>query len=278
MPELPEVETVRRQLAAALPGRTVETVRVLLPRVVQNVTPEELGSLVAGRSFADIGRRGKFLLLNFARHNGSDARLIIHLRMTGRLMVTDAQADELPYTRVVFSLDDGRELRFADMRTFGTLHFVGEGHDDGPPSLASLGPEPLDDSFTPDVLADALAGRRAPIKAVLLDQRRVAGLGNIYVDESLYLTRIHPERPAGELTDEEIARLHGAIRSVLEEAIVKGGTTIRDYVDGRGVPGEFQQYLHAYGRAGQPCGRCGAEFIRLRVAGRGTHVCPRCQT
>lgn len=285
MPELPEVETVRRQLVAELPGRTVSGVRVLLPRTVQNVTPEALARLVTGRTFGDVVRRGKYLLLPFTSDDrtgkGTErndaAKLIVHLRMTGRLTVAPENAPEEPYTRVVFALDDGRELRFADMRTFGTIHFLGDGHDDGPPGLATLGPEPLEASFTPDVLAAALAGRRAPVKAVLLDQRRVAGLGNIYVDEALYASRIHPEKPAGKLGDDEIQRLHAAIRAVLDDAVAKGGTTIRDYVDGRGVPGEFQQYLRVYGRAGEPCRRCGGSIVRLRVAGRGTHVCPVCQ-
>lgn len=290
MPELPEVETVRRQLVEVLPGRTVTGVRVHLPRVVQNVAPDELARLVTGRTFADVMRRGKYLLLPFMSDDGTDAgadrnddaepagaKLIVHLRMTGRLMVVPEGADEDPYVRVVFALDDERELRFADMRTFGTIHFVGDGYDNGPPGLATLGPEPLDPAFTPDVLAAALSGRRAPVKAVLLDQRRVAGLGNIYVDEALHASRIHPENPAGKLGRDEIERLHAAIRAVLEDAVAKGGTTIRDYVDGRGVPGEFQQYLHVYGRAGQRCGRCGQEIVRLRVAGRGTHVCPGCQ-
>ncbi len=299
MPELPEVETVRRQLADVLPGRTVTAVDVQLPRVVQNATPEELEALVVGRTFAAVRRRGKYLLLPFAAdgtphgaavnvhdddgHGAAERdagergpQLVVHLRMTGSLMVVDADTELNPYTRVVFALDDGRELRFADVRTFGTIHFVGDGRP-GPTGLAALGPEPLADEFTPQVLAQALAGRKAPVKAVLLDQRRVAGLGNIYVDEALHAAGIHPERAAGELTDEEIERLHGSVRAVLEEAVAKGGTTIRDYVNSRGEEGQFQLYLHVYGRAGEPCRRCHAPIERLKVAGRGTHVCPRCQ-
>ena len=143
---------------------------------------------------------------------------------------------EDPYTRVVFALDDGRELRFADVRTFGTLHFLGDDQDGGPRGLAELGPEPLTMRLRPTVLAAALAGRRAPVKSVLLDQRRVAGLGNIYADEALHEAGIHPQRPAGQLGADEVQRLHRAIRSVLRAAVSHGGTTIRDYVDGRGVP------------------------------------------
>lgn len=274
MPELPEVETVRGQLGAVLPGRQVTAVAVSLPRMVHNVTPDELASRLVGRRFGHIGRRGKFLLL----HVDDTARLIIHLRMTGRLVVAAKDDEPEPHTRMTFALDGDDELRFADVRTFGTLHYSGSPGEGEPPGLVHMGPEPLEDSFTPDVLGAAVSGRRAPIKAVLLDQRRVAGLGNIYVDEALYLSGVHPERPGGALTDAEIETLYHHIRSVLKDALVAGGTTIRNYVDGRGVPGEFQQYLHAYGRAGEKCGRCGTQFVRLKVAGRSSHVCPNCQT
>lgn len=274
MPELPEVETVRRHLEGVLPGRRVEGVHVGLPRMVQNVTPEDLASFVVGHRFGNIRRRGKFLLL----HIGEMARLIIHLRMTGRLLVASKGAEAEPHTHITFGLDGGDELRFADVRTFGTLHYSAAPGEGEPPGLVSMGPEPLAEDFLPETLAAALHGRRAPIKAVLLDQRRVAGLGNIYVDEALYLSRLHPERPAGGLNRDEIEALHENIRRVLQEALKAGGTTIRDYVDGRGEPGTFQQQLHAYGRAGEPCGRCGTVFARLKVAGRSSHVCTRCQT
>lgn len=283
MPELPEVETVRRQLAEALPGRTVVDVAVSLPRTLQNATPEELRAFVVGRAFADVGRRGKYLLLslhdgraNGAATAGDHRQLVVHLRMTGRLTVIEAAAPLPPHTRVVFSLDDGRQLRFADVRTFGTIHLVGRGKQ-GPRGLQELGPEPLDDGFTPEALAAAVRSRRAPVKTVLLDQRRVAGLGNIYVDEALHMAGIHPQRPALQLTGDELARLHAAVRAVLREAVEQGGTTIRDYVDGNGVPGGFQRRLRVYGRAGEACPCCGGPIERLRVAGRGTHVCPRCQ-
>lgn len=274
MPELPEVETVRRQLARVLPGREVAAVDVRLPRMLQNVTAEQLQRRLVGTAFREIDRRGKFLLL----HVGEQARLIIHLRMTGRLLFARRGADPSSHTRMTFRLDGGDELRFADVRTFGTLHYSPAPGEGEPPGLITIGPEPLEDEFTADVLAEAVARRKAPIKAVLLDQRRVAGLGNIYVDEALYLSKVHPTRPGGELTEAEVTTLHRKIRSVLQEALKAGGTTIRDYVDGAGEPGEFQQQLHAYGRAGQPCGRCGTEFVRLKIAGRSTHVCSVCQT
>ncbi|HEY8417013.1 MAG TPA: bifunctional DNA-formamidopyrimidine glycosylase/DNA-(apurinic or apyrimidinic site) lyase [Limnochordales bacterium] len=273
MPELPEVETVRRQLQAALPGRRIEGVDVRLARVLQNIAPDALKERIVGRRFTGVDRRGKFLIL----HLDEGARLIVHLRMTGRLTVSRAADPEWPYTRVVVPLDDGRQLRFSDMRTFGTWHYIGDGYGGEPPGLVSMGVEPLSDAFTPDTLAAVLAGRRAPIKAVLLDQRRIAGIGNIYADEALFRAGIAPGRPAGSLSEQEVARLHHAIRAVLQASLDQGGTTVRDYVNGRGAPGEFQKYLDVYGRAGQPCRRCGTPLVKRKVAGRGTHVCPQCQ-
>lgn len=274
MPELPEVETVRTQLNGVLPNRRVEGVDVLLPRMLQNISGDELQKRVVGRRFGPVGRRGKYLLLPV----GGDSRLIIHLRMTGRLTIATANESRGRHTRIVFRLDKGDELRFADVRTFGTLHYSPAPGEGEPPGLRTIGPEPLDDAFTETVLQEACSGRTAPIKAVLLDQRRVAGLGNIYVDEALYLSGLHPQRPAGTLAAGEIRTLHEKIRSVLQEAIAEGGTTFRDYVDGRGEQGGFQQYLQAYGRAGEQCDRCGTLFVRLKVAGRSSHVCPTCQT
>lgn len=272
MPELPEVETVRRQLAAVLPGRRIKGVDVRLARILRNIAPEALQERIIGRRFTGVDRRGKFLIL----HLDDGARLIVHLRMTGRMTVARAGDPEWPYTRVVVSLDGGSELRFSDVRTFGTWHYAGDTGGE-PPGLAAMGVEPLSDGFTPDTLAGVLAGRRAPVKAVLLDQRRIAGIGNIYADEALFRAGIDPARPAGSLSAEEVTRLHEKIREVLQASLEKGGTTVRDYVNGRGVPGEFQKYLEVYGRAGQPCRRCGTQLVKRKVAGRGTHVCPRCQ-
>lgn len=273
MPELPEVETVRRQLASALPGRRITGLGVRLPRLLRNIEPERLEERVAGRRFAAVQRRGKFLLL----HLDDGARLIVHLRMTGRLTVAPTGDPEGPHTHIVVALDGGLELRFSDQRTFGTWHYVADDYGQEPPGLVSMGVEPLGDDFSPEALAALVAGRRAPIKAVLLDQRRVAGIGNIYADEALFRAGIDPARPAGSLSEADLARLHRTIRAVLQDSLAKGGTTVRDYVNGRGVPGEFQRYLDVYGRAGQPCRRCGTAIVRRRVAGRGTHVCPRCQ-
>lgn len=273
MPELPEVETVRRHLAPRLPGRRIAAVETSLPRTLQNTDPERLRRLVVGETFGDVGRRGKFLLLSV----GERARLIIHLRMTGRLLLAREDDEPASHTRVVFYLDGGKQLRFADVRTFGTIHYSPAPGEGEPPSLAQMGPEPLSAEFTPAVLARALAGRRAPVKAVLLDQRRVAGLGNIYVDEALYLSGVHPSRPGGAVDEAETERLHENIRFVLQEALRAGGTTIRDYVDGGGNPGRFGARLQAYGRAGEECNRCGGRFERLKVAGRSSHVCSGCQ-
>lgn len=272
MPELPEVETIKRSLAPRLLGRRILEISVRLPRMVEGVDPEELRRRLSGQVIGGLDRRGKHLLLELAAGD----RLAFHLRMTGRLLLRPAGHPEEPHTHLVFLLSEGWELRYADLRKFGRLHYLPAG-DPLPAPLADLGPEPLEDGFTPAVLEGILAGRRGPIKAVLLDQRSVAGIGNIYADEILHRARLHPARPAGSLSSAEIARLHAAIRAVLEEAILSRGTTSRDYVDGEGRPGEYQERLLVYGRAGGACPSCGAEIRRMVLAGRGTHYCPICQ-
>ncbi|MBO8141742.1 MAG: bifunctional DNA-formamidopyrimidine glycosylase/DNA-(apurinic or apyrimidinic site) lyase [Firmicutes bacterium] len=274
MPELPEVETVRRHLAGTLPGRQVADVEVLLPRIVRNAEPGAFAAGVRGRRFAGVGRRGKFLLLDL----DDRSCIVVHLRMTGRLTVDAQDAVRHPHTRVVFVLEGGDELRFTDTRTLGTVHWLSGRNDPaGPPGLARMGVEPLSEEFTPQVLASLASGRRAPIKAFLLDQRQVAGLGNIYADEALFRAGIDPRRPAGSLSAAEIERLWRAVRAVLGDALANGGTTIRDYVNGEGAPGRFQEWLAVYGRSGRPCPRCGTAVARIVRSGRSWHWCPGCQ-
>ncbi|MCG0239875.1 MAG: bifunctional DNA-formamidopyrimidine glycosylase/DNA-(apurinic or apyrimidinic site) lyase [Firmicutes bacterium] len=273
MPELPEVETVRRTLAPRLLGRAIEEVEVFRPAQVRYPDPETFRRSLRGRRFAEPGRRGKYLLL----HLEGGGVLICHLRMSGRLYLTPAGAPRAPHTHVVFHLDDGQELRYQDQRTFGGFHLPDPDGRGTPEGLLTLGPEPLDDAFTPAYLHSRLAGRRAPVKAVLLDQSAVAGLGNIYADESLFRAGIRPDRPAGEVTPEEAEALWAAIRAVLAEAIAHRGTTFSLYLDGEGRAGDYYRLLRVFGRQGQPCPRCGAAVVKSRVAGRGTHWCPQCQ-
>lgn len=271
MPELPEVETIRRGLAEAARGRRIVGIRMTPAgeRLLQGVPPEAFAARLQGRRIEDVRRRGKYLL--FLLDDG--AAFVCHLRMTGRFEVEPGDAADGPFFRAALRLDDGHELRWRDARRFGTWAI----YDDLVALDERLGPEPLGEGFTVERLADALAGRRAPIKAVLLDQRRVAGLGNIYVDEALHLARIHPQRPAGTLTRDEIARLHAAIRVALDKGIANFGTTFRSFVNAFGGEGRNREHLLVYGRQGEPCASCGTPIARIVVGGRGTHLCPMCQ-
>jgi formamidopyrimidine-DNA glycosylase len=229
----------------------------------------ELADALRGRRFEGLSRRGKYLI---AHLDGGDA-LIFHRRMTGNLIHRLPADPPDAFTRAVISLDDGTELRWTDLRRFGTWDLAG----DAGLSIPAIGPEPLEEGWTADDLAAALAGRTAPVKAVLLDQRRVAGLGNIYADEALHLAAIYPERPAGSLSRDEVERLHRAIRQVLVLAIERQGSTARHHVGGLGQQGSMQDEWRVYHRTGEPCRTCATAIARIRVAGRGTHFCPHCQ-
>lgn len=263
MPELPEVESVRRQLAPELVGRRIERVWSD-PHPAQRF--DEVAS-AAGHTVLDLRRRGKFLLATLDR----DRELLLHLGMTGsfRFDVRDNHA------RAVFDLDDGRALVFRDPRRFGRVSVVDLGDHRVAPTLAMLGPEPLGDDFTIDAFASALAATTSTVKAALLGQRLVAGVGNIYADESLWMARIHPaSRRVGRA---RAGLLHAAIREVIAAAIEREGTTFRDYAMVNGQSGGYANFLVAYGQAGRPCGRCGTALRKSVVAQRGTTWCPACQ-
>lgn len=272
MPELPEVETVRRTLYDKVVGREITQVEIPTPRQIHYPDPDTFRAELEGARFTDIDRRGKYLLFRLG-----PLTLVGHLRMSGHLYVCDPERPRDKHTHVVFHLDNGTELRYDDQRKFGGFHLLGPHGEGTPPGLAALGPEPLSDAFTPAVLGAALSGRRAPVKAALLNQALVAGLGNIYVDEALFCARIHPERQAASLTDEEAARLHACIRSVLATAVEKRGTTFSLYFDGEGQEGDMYDELQVFDRTGDPCHVCGTPIVKLAVAQRGTHVCPVCQ-
>ncbi len=261
MPELPEVESVRRQLRPELRGRCVVKVWTDVQRRVHH--PE----LLEGHTVLEVGRRGKFLVCPL----DGGLELVLHLGMTGVLHFGPADA----YTRARLGLDDGRELVFRDVRRFGTLAVVQAGVYDALPTLARLGPEPLSEEFDPLRFARDLAATRSPVKPYLLTQRAVAGVGNIYADEALWLARIHPcSRRVGR---GRAVALHHAIRQVLEQAILREGTTFRDYRMVNGESGRNASFLIAYGQAGRPCPRCGAALRKMFLGGRGTTFCPNCQ-
>ncbi|GBD41131.1 Formamidopyrimidine-DNA glycosylase [bacterium HR39] len=270
MPELPEVETTRRALEARLSGARIDRVEVRR-RDLRRPVPAELPELLAGRRLVGFGRRGKYLLVD----TDGPVDLLVHLGMSGRLLL-DAAADH-PHAHVVLCFAGGRFLSFVDPRRFGLIEPLATGQAEGHPLLAGLGPEPLDPGFRGEVLRRAFAGRAAPVKNLLLDQRVVAGVGNIYACEALFEARIHPFTPAGELDGRACTRLARAIRAVLERAIGAGGSSLRDYVAADGRLGNFQNDFRVYDRAGLPCPRCGTAVVREARAGRSTFFCPRCQ-
>ena len=271
MPELPEVETIRCDLHPRVCGRTITAVRITPDAVplVDGASPADFERRLKGRRIEGLSRRGKYLIL----HLSGGLHLVVHLRMTGALLHRDAAAPAERYLRAVLALDDGTELRFTDLRKLGRLRLVA--HPDE--AVGRLGPEPLDARFTAAALRQAIGKRRAPIKAVLLDQRALAGLGNIYADEALFAARIHPLRRADTLTEAENRRLHRSIRRVLRDALENRGASFRDYVDGGGREGRHQFHVKVFRRTGQPCYVCRATIERIRLGGRGTHFCPRCQ-
>lgn len=272
MPELPEVETVRRALEPVLTGRRLVRVEITDSRLVRPLEPLQVAAELEGERVAAVERRGKYLIVRFE----SARSLLIHLRMTGSLRHAPAGtlADD-PHRRAVVRLDDGSDVAYRDVRRFGTW-LVLEPGELAPYLAARLGPEPLG-PLTAARLADRFARRRAPIKAVLLDQRTLAGVGNIYADEALWHAGVHPLRPAAGLDGEEAARIHRGVRRVLRAGIERQGASLRDYVQLDGTGGTMQDEFHAYGREGEPCDRCGAPIEKIRVAGRGTWYCPHCQ-
>ncbi len=272
MPELPEVETVRRAIAPILEGARLEDVEIRDARLVRPFDPSIVAAALVGERVADVGRRGKYLIVGF----DSGRSLLVHLRMTGSLRYArrGALADD-PHTRAVLRLDNGSDVAYRDVRRFGTWELFEQG-DLGPYLEARLGPEPLG-PLSATQLGVRLEGRRAPLKSALLDQRTIAGLGNIYVDEALWISRLHPRRVAGSLDATELGRLHRAIRSVLRKGIERQGSTLRDYAQPDGSYGSMQDEFRAYGRGGEPCDRCGAPLVRIVVSGRTTTFCPDCQ-
>ncbi len=274
MPELPEVENTVRDLKPLLVGRRVLDVRILWPRLVHGKSPEAFAVELTGRQIVNSDRRGKYLL--FPLDNGRT--WVVHLRMTGQLHVAPAQVEVERYVHAVLDLDNGQQLRYRDSRKFGRFYLVDEPEN----VLGKLGPEPLSEAFTPLELFNRLQGRRTAIKTLLLDQRVVAGLGNIYADEALFSARIDPRRPAHTLTPADCNRLHGAIRQTLATAIREGGSSLggsplTNYRRPTGVQGSFQRRHQVYRQAGHPCPVCGAPIERIKLGQRSTHFCPHCQ-
>ncbi len=273
MPELPEVETVRRTLEPLITGTTIEAIEIRYAGIVKEPTDTEaFKHLLIGQAFQSIDRLGKFLLFRL-----DDYTLVSHLRMEGKYGIFDPDDATDTHTHVIFSLSNGKQLRYKDVRKFGTMHVKLKGNELNTAPLNKLGFEPFDERFTPEYLAESLHKTTRKIKTVLLDQTIVTGLGNIYVDEALFWSEIHPERIANTLTYEECVRLHEMIRKVLDDAIQVGGSSIRSYLNSLGEIGMFQLQIAVYGKEGEACKVCGTPIEKIKVGGRGTHFCPACQ-
>jgi formamidopyrimidine-DNA glycosylase len=273
MPELPEVETIRRQLAPHLEGRTIVRAVIGDARFTRPVVPAEVEAGLAGSRIEALGRRGKYLIWSLT----GDRHLLVHLRMTGALLYDPVEATALPHARAWLELDDGHRVVYVDPRRFGTAHLI-----DGTSARDAylderLGVEPLTPEFTAQHLRTLARGVRAPVKAFVLDQRRIAGVGNIYADEALYRARIHPLRPAGRLTTAQLAALRDAIELALAAGIEAKGASIDDFQHIDGARGSFQDRFLVHLREGKPCPTCGTTIRKMYVGGRGTYVCERCQ-
>ncbi|WP_342417299.1 DNA-formamidopyrimidine glycosylase [Paenibacillus sp. FSL R10-2782] len=273
MPELPEVETIKRTLNELIVDKHIDHVTVNLPRIIQR--PDDIHAFameLADHRIIGVERRGKFLRILL-----DGLVLVSHLRMEGRYGLYSENDPVEKHTHVIFHFTDGTELRYQDVRQFGTMHLFTEGQDLLEKPLNKLGLEPMEESFTPEALRAAVGTRSTSIKAALLNQSYVVGIGNIYVDESLFKAGIHPAQPAKSLDENQFRVLHEAIISTLSASILVGGSSIKSFVNGQGEAGDFQHQLQIYGRSVKPCVHCGTLIEKSVVAGRGTHHCPVCQ-
>ncbi|MBE6172241.1 MULTISPECIES: DNA-formamidopyrimidine glycosylase [Enterococcus] len=272
MPELPEVETVRKGLEKLVKNKKIKNVQVLWPRIIEQPEVPIFEATLIGETIESIGRRGKFLIFHLSHYE-----MISHLRMEGKYQYFEKEEPIDKHTHVIFSFEDGSQLRYHDVRKFGRMTIVEKGASNTYKGILKLGPEPLPDLFLLKDFTVGLQKSHKAIKPLLLDQKLVTGLGNIYVDEALWEAKIHPEQPADSLRPKEIKLLRQAIIDVLSRAVEAGGTTIRSYLNALGESGSFQVALHVYGQTGEACVRCQTPIVKTKVAQRGTHYCPTCQ-
>lgn len=268
MPELPEVETIRRDLIRDVKGKKVKDVEVLNSKVIKEPSPSEFKRRIKGSSFRDFLRRAKVLAIKLS----SGDYLVVHLRMTGQLVYS---ADKEKKARVIFDLSNGKYLSFNDQRLFAELRLVRDWQK--LKFVKGLGPEPLEKSFTAGKFGDMLKNKKTKIKPLLMDQTFIAGIGNLYAQEALFQAGILPGRAANKLNDAEVKKLYTAIQKVLHDAIRYHGSSVDEYVNGRGEKGEYHLRLKVYGREGKPCSRCKSKIKKVSMGGRGTCFCPKCQ-
>jgi formamidopyrimidine-DNA glycosylase len=273
MPELPEVETIRRSLETKILGCIIRKVAVLNRKTIKTPPPDLFAARLEGEEITGFQRRGKYLIMEI----GCSMVLVVHLRMTGRLIVKDSGFPINRYTRLIFYLNEGKELHFQDIRKFGTMHLLDRQDLDAFTPFKALGYDALDPRLTPDLFKERLKGRKGQVKGLLLNQSFIAGIGNIYANEILWRAGINPQRRADSLDAREQQRLYQAIGEVIAAAISHRGTTLRDYVDGDGNQGEFQNMLQVHGKGGRPCPSCGNSIVRIKQGGRSSYYCPSCQ-
>ncbi len=272
MPELPEVETVKETLKRQILDKKIASVDVYYERIVHNLSAKTFKSELTGQILIDIKRRGKYIFFYFDKNV-----LVIHLRMEGKFFVKKADDPIEKHEHIIFHFTDGTDLRYHDVRKFGTMEIMHHGEELSAKGVDKLGFEPFDAEFTLDYLKAKITPSKRPIKSILLDQTVIAGLGNIYVDEVLFLSQIDPKRPGSSITDTEFINISVYSKQVLTKAIELGGSTIRSYVSSLGVTGRFQNELKVHTKEGEPCLVCGTLIRKTKVGGRGTYYCPTCQ-
>ncbi|MDX8046685.1 DNA-formamidopyrimidine glycosylase [Gracilibacillus sp. S3-1-1] len=274
MPELPEVETIRQTLKQLVIGKTIQSTDVHWPKIIQEPDDvEHFMTLIKGQTIHDIRRKGKFILFDLDEHV-----LVSHLRMEGKYGVYNREEEVLPHTHVIFHFTDGTELRYRDVRKFGTMHLQEKGSELNKKPLSLVAKDPLEPDFSVQAFKEKVQKSERNIKNILLDQSVIAGLGNIYVDETLFLAGIHPLTKGISITDEQVIQMKEAAVVTLQDAVKQGGTTIRSYVNSQGQIGMFQQQLHVYGQNDKACTKCEDTIVKIKVSGRGTHYCPTCQS
>lgn len=273
MPELPEVEAVRVGLSSLIIGETIQSVDIRWPRIVaQPRDSMQFARMLKGESFEAVRRRGKYLIFDLTHYS-----LVSHLRMEGKYRLLDQEQTLDKHDHVIFHLESGKDLRYNDVRKFGRMSLIKKQADNNFLAIQKLGPEPTAENLKSEPFYQAIKKHKKSIKAVLLDQSAVAGLGNIYCDEVLFRARIHPASSANHLNRCEIENLRQIVISLMAEAVAAGGTTIRTYKNAFGEVGHFQHALKVYGHRGDPCPRCGTRIEKISVSQRGTHFCPKCQ-
>ncbi|ENH97065.1 formamidopyrimidine/5-formyluracil/ 5-hydroxymethyluracil DNA glycosylase [Gracilibacillus halophilus YIM-C55.5] len=273
MPELPEVETIKQTLQHLIQGKTITNVHVHWPKIVQHPDDiSEFQTLLKHQTIQQMRRRGKVLLFDL-----TDVVLVSHLRMEGKYGVFERDEPITPHTHVIFEFDDHTDLRYNDVRKFGTMHVYAKGTEEVNKPLSQLAKDPLEAAFEPDPVVEKIQKSKRAIKNILLDQTVMSGLGNIYVDETLFLAHVHPLTKGCDLSTKQVDDVLKAAITTLQDAVTQGGTTIRSYVNSQGQMGMFQQQLQVYGQDGKPCSNCRSAIEKIKVNGRGTHYCPTCQ-